>query len=407
MLYDLGEKGLFIIGNGLDLEAKLPSKFIDFYKHRCDLMELDLDEITYNLKEEQKILITTKIFYGANQIDDFISIESLPNSANLNERITFWDFILLFSLKKSGDLRWCSIETQIEEVLEWLNDYLNLTVVDFFDVLKRGKKHSRYTQLSMYSIEDVSKALEKEKGGNQLKAALYLSYMIFLRKEEPQYNNVSVGTFLMLELKRYEDDFKEYINSKKTREYLNNRSKIIDSILNKSPNIEKVNILNFNFTKNNFQEDLVLKNKVDKEVNIHGISEEDVIFGIDNEKITPESEAYDFTKTYRKLISKGDGKQGLLSKDVSEIIFFGHSLSDADFSYFQSIFDYLDIYSAEISLKFYYVNYKNNAELVRREETKAVRSLILKYGESMDNQKKGKNILHKLLLEERISVLEK
>ncbi|EAF1660275.1 hypothetical protein CJJ43_14915, partial [Listeria monocytogenes] len=218
MLYDLGEKGLFIIGNGLDLEAKLPSKFIDFYKHRCDLMELDLDEITYNLKEEQKILITTKIFYGANQIDDFISIESLPNSANLNERITFWDFILLFSLKKSGDLRWCSIETQIEEVLEWLNDYLNLTVVDFFDVLKRGKKHSRYTQLSMYSIEDVSKALEKEKGGNQLKAALYLSYMIFLRKEEPQYNNVSVGTFLMLELKRYEDDFKEYINSKKTRE---------------------------------------------------------------------------------------------------------------------------------------------------------------------------------------------
>ncbi|HAO6469296.1 TPA: hypothetical protein IQC35_002826, partial [Listeria monocytogenes] len=206
----MGEKGLFIIGNGLDLEAKLPSKFIDFYKYRCELMELGYDEVTYNLKEEQKILITTKFYYGANQIDDFISIESLPNSAKLNDHITFWDFILLFSLKKSGDLRWCSIESQIEEVLEWLNDYLNLTVVDFFDVLKHGKIGSPHMQLSMYSIEDVSKAFGKGKNVNKLKTALYLSYMLFLRKDEPQYNNVSVGTFLMLELKRYEDDFKEY-----------------------------------------------------------------------------------------------------------------------------------------------------------------------------------------------------
>ncbi|ECZ3726709.1 hypothetical protein F8B73_06865 [Listeria monocytogenes] len=407
MLYSMGEKGLFIIGNGLDLEAKLPSKFIDFYKYRCELMELGYDEVTYNLKEEQKILITTKFYYGTNQIDDFISIESLPNTEKLNEHITFWDFILLFSLKKSGDLRWCSIESQIEDVLESLSADLHYTVVKFFDVLRHGKIGSRYTNPFTYSIEDVSKEYEHGPNAKRLTAGLYLSYMIFLRKEEPQYNNVSVGTFLMLELKRYEDDFKKYINSNKTSDYLNNRNEIIKAILNKSPNIKKVNIMNFNFTKNDFQDDINLKDKVDKEVNIHGISEEDVIFGIDNEKITPDSEAYDFTKTYRKLISKGNSKQGILSKDISEIIFFGHSLSDADFSYFQSIFDYLDIYSTDISLIFYYVNYKNDAELVRREETKAVRALILKYGESMDNQKKGKNILHKLLLEERISVLEK
>ncbi|EAF1403350.1 hypothetical protein CH356_14680 [Listeria monocytogenes] len=406
MLYSMGEKGLFIIGNGLDLEAKLPSKFIDFYKYRCDLMELDYDDVTYNLKEEQKINITMNRYFGSDKIDDFISVQGLPNSTKLNERITFWDFILLFSLKKNGDLRWCSIESQIEDVLESLSADLHYTVVEFFDILKHGKINAASLQNYTYSIEDVSKAYEKEYDAERLQAALYLSYMIFLRKEEPHYNNVTVGTFLMLELKRYEDDFKEYINSNKTLEYLNKRSEIVEAILNKSPNIEKVNIMNFNFTKNIFHKDLSLKDKVDKEVNIHGISEENVIFGIDNEKITPASEAYDFTKTYRKLISEGNSKQGILSKDISEIIFFGHSLSDADFSYFQSIFDYLDIYSADISLKFYYVNYKNDAELVRREETKAVRSLILKYGESMDNQKKGKNILHKLLLEERISVLK-
>ncbi|MCV86838.1 hypothetical protein DX139_14960, partial [Listeria monocytogenes] len=169
------------------------------------------------------------------KIDDFISVQGLPNSTKLNERITFWDFILLFSLKKNGDLRWCSIESQIKDVLESLNADLHLTVVEFFDVLKHGKINKLSLQDYTFSIENVSKAYEKEYDAERLQAALYLSYMIFLRKDELQYNNVSVGTFLMLELKRYEDDFKEYINSKKTRDYLNKRSEIVLSILNKSP----------------------------------------------------------------------------------------------------------------------------------------------------------------------------
>ncbi|MCV80481.1 hypothetical protein DX142_14490, partial [Listeria monocytogenes] len=194
----MGEKGLFIIGNGLDLEAKLPSKFIDFYKYRCELMELGYDEVTYNLKEEQKIYITMNRHFGSEKIDDFISVQGLPNSTKLNERITFWDFILLFSLKKNGDLRWCSIESQIKDVLESLNADLHLTVVEFFDVLKHGKINKLSLQDYTFSIENVSKAYEKEYDAERLQAALYLSYMIFLRKDELQYNNVSVGTFLML-----------------------------------------------------------------------------------------------------------------------------------------------------------------------------------------------------------------
>lgn len=38
--------------------------------------------------------------------------------------------------------------------------------------------------------------------------------------------------------------------------------------------------------------------------------------------------------------------------------------------------------------------------------TVAVRKLIHNYGATMDNKEKGNNLLHKLLLEERISVLE-
>ncbi|EAD1619684.1 hypothetical protein ARN86_14930, partial [Listeria monocytogenes] len=80
-----------------------------------------------------------------------------------------------------------------------------------------------------------------------------------------------------------------------------------------------------------------------------------------------------------------------------------------DYAYFQSLFDYLDIYNNPIKLTFYYTNYlkgEQDLETVRREQTKAVRKLIVEYGSTLDNEAKGKNLLHKLLLEERIGVFE-
>ncbi|EGQ0183166.1 hypothetical protein I1429_003048, partial [Listeria monocytogenes] len=56
-----------------------------------------------------------------------------------------------------------------------------------------------------------------------------------------------------------------------------------------------------------------------------------------------------------------------------------------------------------IVLTFYYSDYKEN---VREEQTIAVRNLIEEYGKTFDNKHKGKNLLHKLLLEERISVTD-
>lgn len=49
---------------------------------------------------------------------------------------------------------------------------------------------------------------------------------------------------------------------------------------------------------------------------------------------------------------------------------------------------------------------EQDLETVRREQTKAVRKLIVEYGSTLDNEAKGKNLLHKLLLEERIGVFE-
>jgi len=47
-----------------------------------------------------------------------------------------------------------------------------------------------------------------------------------------------------------------------------------------------------------------------------------------------------------------NAKASLKPEKLGTINFFGHSLSKADYSYFQAIFDLYNIYSSEINLIF-------------------------------------------------------
>ncbi len=91
----------------------------------------------------------------------------------------------------------------------------------------------------------------------------------------------------------------------------------------------------------------------------------------------------------------------LPSKDNNEIEikFYGHSLSEADYSYFQSIFDYYNLYSNDkVSLVFYYSK--------GYEQYEAIYKLINVYGRTLANENQGKNLMHKLLLENRLKIEE-
>lgn len=129
-----------------------------------------------------------------------------------------------------------------------------------------------------------------------------------------------------------------------------------------------------------------------------------IIFGIDDVIIQSQnasSELRMFSKTYRKMFDTNT-QTSMLPKNNNtplEIKFYGHSLNSADYSYFQSIFDYYNLYSnSNISLIFYYSKgYEQNDEIYK---------LINTYGETLSNQKQGKNLIHKLLLENRLKIVE-
>lgn len=129
-----------------------------------------------------------------------------------------------------------------------------------------------------------------------------------------------------------------------------------------------------------------------------------VIFGIDDTVIQSQNandELRLFSKTYRKMLDINTPTKTLPLNNGEPVTikFYGHSLGDADYSYFQSIFDYYNLYqNTNVDLIFYYTK--------PYQQTDAIYRLINVYGKTLTNQNQGKNLMHKLLLENRIKIVE-
>ena len=152
-------------------------------------------------------------------------------------------------------------------------------------------------------------------------------------------------------------------------------------------------------------------------LNVHGLARSNnIIFGIDGTKISPEQECYaeivKFTKTYRIMALNSIPHPSLvrpyLSSDpdnaTSTIKFFGHSLAQADYSYFQAIFDEVNLYESNTRLIFYYNERRPDGKNAQPEMFEKVNHLITTYGQTLDNKDHGRNLLHKLLLEGRLVI---
>ena len=104
-----------------------------------------------------------------------------------------------------------------------------------------------------------------------------------------------------------------------------------------------------------------------------------------------------------KLI--GTANSANLQGATDVIKFYGHSLGKADYSYFQSIFDGVDLYESKTVLVFYYPyddSDEENNESWRNGLASSINDLLVDYGATMDNKDHGQNLMHKLLLEGRL-----
>lgn len=250
------------------------------------------------------------------------------------------------------------------------NDPYNVIIFNFFFTLSIPEEH-RTTQTTIYSeIQDK----------NEIN-----SYLDFFNKE----------------LKKFECKFSDFLSDQikannyeeRSKELLSRISQATESTINN----ETTNILNFNYT--NFFKDY-------NTVSIHGsIDNKDIIFGFDENGINDyHNLEYQYTKTYQ-VMARNVNSIKILNNDINKIIIYGHSLSEADYSYFESIFDYCYIYDKPIDIYFCYPIFHKYDEKTYKAKTElqnAVINLIKNYGNTFDNKDHGKNLLHKLLIENRI-----
>jgi hypothetical protein len=170
--------------------------------------------------------------------------------------------------------------------------------------------------------------------------------------------------------------------------------------------VYSTNILTFNYT------DTLDDNRIKSTENVHGnLEKNNCIIGIDGSNIDFNNPSYRFTKTLRKIAQFTELKKEthkVLSPKIKLITFYGHSLNPQDYSYFQTIFDFYDIYREDVNLVFYYTLYNKETEnQIRKSTYESVVRLINQYGKTFITEPHhGKNLLHKLLIESRIQIRE-
>ena len=374
---------LIIIGNGFDLECGLKTRYSDFFNPR---------------REE---IYPKNPGHLTSSYQDYI----------VKNKITVWDVIL----EECANYLWNDIEKAIESWVvpspqkgeshfQRLLSLLNPNIESSID--KKEREHFSWRRY-VGRIDDVIP-----------EAPIARFILQTTRSKKRSWSEAQLYNYLLNQLSLLENEFKAYLNTQLTKatDYPQVAWRLLYDLLTPfyppSKNIEKItSVLNFNYTNPAAEKRVGIPLQA---INIHGKLNGEIIFGIDGKDHLGNHFVAPFTKTYRLLglhstnrFSLFENVENTTSVDtpIKVIKFYGHSLSDSDYSYFQAIFDEVNLYAGNTRLIFYYRNHPG-VEDARSEMSKAVSHLLAEYGRTMDNTDHGKNLMHKLILEGRLSVLE-
>ncbi|MBO4623362.1 MAG: hypothetical protein J5691_05675 [Bacilli bacterium] len=354
---------LIVIGNGFDLQAKLDSKFDDFFQNNeRKKIESWIGNNSMSLENVSFIsLLLYNTYYRPTTYRGYgIQTEEINFNKEYQRRLSV----------DSNKENWMDVEA-------FLRSLLSEKMIKLFEGLYDDTiKHQR-NYFPICDEDGVKSFINKSS--------------VLLRNQ----NIRNYMEYLHSELGVFESEFAQYLRDllKEHKRYGEYTDIIMKSLINGHPNGK---ILNFNYTSvGNFEGYI--------ENNVHGKINDLPIIGIDGEEI--DGEAIEFTKTYRKLIR--NDSPIILNTIFDEIVIYGHSLGGQDYSYFESVFDFVDLYNGNTVVKFIYSDNFLNSDLekkkYRNSMTNKLFALIRKYGASL-NKDNTNNLLHRLILEGRIKL---
>lgn len=420
---------LVILGNGFDLASGLPTRYNDFFQYNNEKYKVNLEkideflnlirssELDFDYMTYEEIYTNIEKDINEHLIHDSKFIDMMAEKTKLS----IWNLYFWYMNETLEIDNWSDVETQIAEII---GAKYNLTSIDrnisinktdiIMENYIRNLVEDSAKVSHLYSSNIYSKF---EKRDRFRYICDYIISKRYLGKYDINYTGI-----LKKELENFEEDFKEYIGyitekiiKKNKLAYRINLLLVGDEKSAEKKTDDRIFLLNFNYTEFSRKDEtdryhIVLsysgRNIDVTQVNVHGTHHSKILFGIDqSDRI--KKEFYQFTKTYRKIEASESIPNIQLPSpnDIDEIIIYGHSLSKADYSYFHSIFDYYNIYGSNIKLKFKYSTH-DEPYICKSNHVQKMMELIKIYGDKMTDTARGDNLVHKLLLENRLSIDE-
>lgn len=413
------EKSIIIIGNGFDLQCDLKSDYGSFYND-CKLKNT-------NFYEYIRVELLGKTKYNQHSSYTIDYEESFYKSRDfVNERlqdidlnnVNSWEVILTVlcskQFKNLENIFWKDIEKYISDFVTNSDNKNEININNLGTAFIKIRNHEPIVEkdLILYKLAfTIFKIFNSEDSD-----LIFNMSKLYFDKYLVSKDVYDLYRFLLNELNRLEYKlgiYLECIYSKNRNIYERKAEQLFNLIIGSLKEDAKKYIMSFNYT--------LPKVKISNlnGVNVHGSIEDldkyklnSIIIGIDQDKIKSSDFAYMFTKTYRKMYLSTNLNSQPLPKNiaqspVSNIFIYGHSLSEADYSYYFSLFDFYSIYSSDVKVNFIFTVYKEvERDIIEHRLFLDITKLFNVYIDRMTNKNQLKNLQHKLLLEQRLIVKE-
>lgn len=394
-------KQLLIIGNGFDLSCGLKSSYKDFFDNYFKSVSStnpkvyweryfqNMSYLNSNKDDYSWTDIETQIFIQLQNVEFLIQNELLNNKFYENKDDQIKEIEL--SLSKSNS------QLNLDSLLRTF--YLLKSVFEYYMIGNQLKLNTALNKIKTdllklenhftnYLSKEIQNANSKIETNNENATNIFTENGYFIK------SRILFATLLLFHMNVDETPF--YVPPIEILQNIKNSKRLIEALnVNFLSNFGKVEnyVLSFNYTQP-FQFTNLR--------NIHGnLNNGNIIFGIDYDKVNTffSNQPTQFTKSYRILENKINSNI-VIPSDINKILFYGHGLGEADYSYFQAIFDTVDLYHGNTQLVFFWNNF--NDEDQYNIQVERVTNLIEKYGQTFSNKDHGRNLFTKLLLENRI-----
>lgn len=373
-----------VIGNGYDLFCGLKTRYVDYFmndKSKNEILKKWIDEFKRNVRRYP---------YLYNSVEDR---SNLWVGFDKFLKANVWDFfffLVSYNNKSFNKWKWCDIES---EMLNWLN----------YDQNTRNKNRNKnfHTIYLMLSNKFISQNTED--------IVYYLASVIYKKHDEKSFKNeYDFYNFLLDHLKLFEKNFGHYIYNLQFDETCKSFGYIK---VNSQFSLKSEDTINKLCIKNNLKsiDSFNYGSLCVDEINhlLHNINGnfENPIFGIDSDAFRAPDPRYIFTKTSRRMELDMVNNETLEFKPFDNIIIFGSSLGVADYSYFFSIFDKLDITNFEKSAKIVFafsVYDKNNEGVIKSRLRQSIFRLFQEYSIYKGNEQHPNRLLDSLTTQGKV-----